>query len=73
MCGLKLDIKVKYEDAIYVTPFVGVWIETLEFLTSFHKGLVTPFVGVWIETMNREGRKWIDLVTPFVGVWIETV
>ena len=26
----------------FVTPFVGVWIETLECLTSFHKGRSHP-------------------------------
>ena len=33
-----------------VTPFVGVWIETL--LSRWHENNrgVTPFVGVWIET-----------------------
>ena len=34
----------------YVTPFVGVWIETSIFVYPFHKLQVTPFVGVWIET-----------------------
>ena len=33
-----------------VTPFVGVWIETLDLLICLVKKYVTPFVGVWIET-----------------------
>ena len=33
-----------------VTPFVGVWIETLGMQTQYRCELVTPFVGVWIET-----------------------
>ena len=33
-----------------VTPFVGVWIETLNLLFCSAISLVTPFVGVWIET-----------------------
>ena len=33
-----------------VTPFVGVWIETLVASAEEIALLVTPFVGVWIET-----------------------
>ena len=33
-----------------VTPFVGVWIETVWFDGKRRKRKVTPFVGVWIET-----------------------
>ena len=33
-----------------VTPFVGVWIETMEHGQDTPTSLVTPFVGVWIET-----------------------
>ena len=55
-----------------VTPFVGVWIETI-FIGGDDKTLsVTPFVGVWIETAKLlRNQLWGD-VTPFVGVWIET-
>ena len=38
---------------IAVAPFVGVWIEILNFLlTSVHTH-VAPFVGVWIEIITR--------------------
>ena len=40
--------KTKY--GVWVTPFVGVWIETGGALSQGTEGLVTPFVGVWIET-----------------------
>ena len=44
------DIQLFAEYA--VTPFVGVWIETI-FLTAKVIGIhVTPFVGVWIETLH---------------------
>ena len=33
-----------------VTPFVGVWIETVLMLLMILESEVTPFVGVWIET-----------------------
>ena len=36
-----------------VTPFVGVWIETLRSIKRTLHLLVTPFVGVWIETDNE--------------------
>ena len=55
-----------------VTPFVGVWIETLIESIVFLSYLVTPFVGVWIETYHDRRVEAIWKVTPFVGVWIET-
>ena len=33
-----------------VTPFVGVWIETIFLQLQHPHDYVTPFVGVWIET-----------------------
>ena len=69
---MKLDIKVKYEDAIYVTPFVGVWIETSKTLKLKALTTVTPFVGVWIETSDGSASTFLSRVTPFVGVWNET-
>ena len=55
-----------------VTPFVGVWIETVKPLPSPLREHVTPFVGVWIETLLRDNGRYLVSVTPFVGVWIET-
>ena len=55
-----------------VTPFVGVWIETLLFAFTQPSISVTPFVGVWIETKNFRQMMTARPVTPFVGVWIET-
>ena len=34
-----------------VTPYVGVWIETLCDGKRLAECVVTPYVGVWIETM----------------------
>ena len=42
------DIQLFAEYA--VTPFVGVWIETLVIFVKKQTHQVTPFVGVWIET-----------------------
>ena len=39
-----------YHSQDFVTPFVGVWIETLSGMYKSEGALVTPFVGVWIET-----------------------
>ena len=36
--------------SLEVTPFVGVWIETIKNREELKKKYVTPFVGVWIET-----------------------
>ena len=33
-----------------VTPYVGVWIETLAETLKYTVTSVTPYVGVWIET-----------------------
>ena len=50
VCGLKRQRSAGRCYRHYVTPFVGVWIETE--LPTQMRGLirVTPFVGVWIET-----------------------
>ena len=55
-----------------VTPFVGVWIETMHLPYVILLTVVTPFVGVWIETKITTSLPYISYVTPFVGVWIET-
>ena len=50
VCGLK---PLKREDImlLFVTPCVGVWIETYwEMISDLENG-VTPCVGVWIETL----------------------
>ena len=58
---------------IWVTPFVGVWIETKDNLKLWGSMPVTPFVGVWIETCQDPLANTGSAVTPFVGVWIETL
>ena len=35
---------------VKVTPYVGVWIETLAEILYLTPPFVTPYVGVWIET-----------------------
>ena len=50
VCGLKHQKQKNKMVDYQVTPFVGVWIETLQNLTIFPEPAVTPFVGVWIET-----------------------
>ena len=72
MCGLKHEGEYVSGDEFDVTPFVGVWIETLSFVEPRILTHVTPFVGVWIETESGCLSSVRDLVTPFVGVWIET-
>ena len=57
----------------FVTPCVGVWIETNEDDPNYiENSNVTPCVGVWIETPYKYGGLIIFRVTPCVGVWIET-
>ena len=50
VCGLKQKSQENVNRSIEVTPFVGVWIETLEISEGKLTRQVTPFVGVWIET-----------------------
>ena len=50
VCGLKLEAYFLAAIGDEVTPFVGVWIETLSQQTTTKQPYVTPFVGVWIET-----------------------
>ena len=39
-----------------VTPYVGVWIETMHDCIDKGRISVTPYVGVWIETI----RIWLN-------------
>ena len=50
VCGLKPIIILFFCYKIFVTPFVGVWIETYPVVNVIRHHIVTPFVGVWIET-----------------------
>ena len=43
-------VSERYGIDIDVTPFVGVWIETVYAQRTVADVKVTPFVGVWIET-----------------------
>ena len=52
VCGLKLDITCRACADLEVTPYVGVWIETLSHWFVASVGYVTPYVGVWIETFG---------------------
>ena len=51
VCGLKQQTFAHAATDQGVTPFVGVWIETLSSYLGLDFYTVTPFVGVWIETL----------------------
>ena len=70
-CGLKYNSNKQRDRRSEVTPFVGVWIEILNWRNIQRCKLVTPFVGVWIEICEPSHACELNLVTPFVGVWIE--
>ena len=58
VCGLKRKHTHKVIFRIIVTPYVGVWIETLDGLGNYSERIVTPYVGVWIETcLHPSGLK----------------
>ena len=50
VCGLKQCERKTELSSQFVTPYVGVWIETCKLLDMLGYGSVTPYVGVWIET-----------------------
>ena len=50
VCGLKLSWDIRQYKKYMVTPYVGVWIETVVTGWSMQSANVTPYVGVWIET-----------------------
>ena len=52
VCGLKLRVMMTAYQRLVVTPYVGVWIETLRTLWRRNRRKVTPYVGVWIETQE---------------------
>ena len=52
VCGLKRTFARALNGHRWVTPFVGVWIETVTRRRGKPGQTVTPFVGVWIETKN---------------------
>ena len=59
VCGLKQFPEQRKIWICWVTPCVGVWIETCDLLCKRFFTTVTPCVGVWIETRpypNLNGR-----------------
>ena len=72
VCGLKQKDIYWLFAVEYVTPCVGVWIETTFRKLKNPPPLVTPCVGVWIETSDFQKLFEQAGVTPCVGVWIET-
>ena len=54
---------------IHVTPYVGVWIETIKEENQFVEPVVTPYVGVWIETSMAQYSAISKMVTPCVGIY----
>ena len=72
VCGLKLSPAGLAAAPVAVTPYVGVWIETVTSFSLPSSCSVTPYVGVWIETVCDIPFVMVHPVTPYVGVWIET-
>ena len=65
-CGLKHTKSGYYSRLCNVTPYVGVWIETIRLRAWMAWTPVTPYVGVWIET----GRSPHELPTaPSLLMW----
>ena len=56
---------------LFVTPFVGVWIETPDGRLREYAYASHPSWVCGLKLLSEEGKQLIT-VTPFVGVWIET-
>ena len=71
-CGLKPVDLLHPRYTVAVTPYVGVWIETLRtsWQTISWKSLLMWECG--LKRPTKTIRIWVKNVTPYVGVWIET-
>ncbi len=72
VCGLKQTKHRVDWCGYYVTPCMGVWIETRRLWLHIFPFRVTPCMGVWIETSPGWQKLSPCFVTPCMGVWIET-
>ena len=66
-CGLKLLAIGATKRIWSVTPYVGVWIETVSGWSERNRERVTPYVGVWIETVIPMFTKWLNLSHSLCG------
>ncbi len=55
-----------------VTPFVGVWIETVVVFVVSNNLMSHPSWVCGLKQKYVDARAKVNNVTPFVGVWIET-
>ena len=72
MCGLKPSRRLPDSWAQYVTPFVGVWIETFSSCFKFKIHASHPSWVCGLKPGSTFCSSPSLRVTPFVGVWIET-
>ena len=72
VCGLKhtYNIRVLYRDC--VTPYVGVWIETVMCGLKHDNPMSHPTWVCGLKLPKAIAARSESLVTPYVGVWIET-
>ena len=70
VCGLKL-LSVLFRIRLFVTPYVGVWIETIKEENDFVKLKSHPTWVCGLKHPHQMSRLF-QKVTPYVGVWIET-
>ena len=73
VCGLKQAPQSDREWRPYVTPFVGVWIETVGWHQSGRRSRRHTLRGCVDWNSLGSDLSDFEIVTPFVGVWIETI
>ena len=71
-CGLKQIYIYNSPPAPMVTPYVGVWIETIVSHGDFETEASLLMWECGLKHKTVRVSRWGNQVTPYVGVWIET-
>ena len=72
MSGLKLYPSLRSFYALFVSPYIGEWIEIVK--DAGNKAIsqiVSPYIGEWIEIIQKEKSNCLEKVSPYIGEWIE--
>ena len=72
VCGLKHTYNIRVLYRVCVTPYVGVWIETVMCGLKHDNPMSHPTWVCGLKLPKAIAARSESLVTPYVGVWIET-
>ena len=65
-------MKFDCDNAAFVAPYMGAWIETICTIWQASAHTVAPYMGAWIETVYLQRPPQSQSVAPYMGAWIET-